>query len=391
MAAIRVAFVTRFPYTDDDAFSGLLQVSRHLCDALGRRDDLELTVVSGTSHIRRSELRQMDGYKVVFLPFPPNALHYGSCYLLAADALRRAVLHLRPDLVHCQATSETVMGGLLSGLPMVTTIHGIYSLEAQTFSGVKTRLVARIQTLLEHWYVPRLRYVIASSPYVERFVRGHNPTAIIAETTNPIDPCFFSVDIAQCRPAPRTVLLVGIVAYRKGHDLMIDALETLLGRFPDLRLTVVGKAVDLAFEAEVRQRVGDRGLSDKVRWLGPISQEDLLEEMRRHQIVCLPSREDTRPTVLLQAMAVGNICVASDAGGIPDMIVDGRQGFLFRSGDAAALSRALATALTAPPELLEEMRHENRAFAEGAFAPATVAAQTAAIYRQVLAGWKGVS
>jgi len=385
MAKLRVVLATRFPYHERDGFSGLLQVSQQLADALALRDDIELHVVSGTSHLTQPERRTYAGYDCHFFPYGAGPVHYGSFFVHAGLAMRRAILGLQPDIVHCQAAAETAIGSILTGLPLVTTIHGIYSAEAGNALSWKARLVYRIQTLVEAWYTPRLRDVIASSPYVARFVRARNPQARLYEMANPIDRAFFAGGVEQPQGRPGSILLLGVISYRKGHDLMGTAFARLAARHPEAQLTVVGNTADADLEQMVRRQLAAAGLEQRVRWLGPISQERLLEELRGHQILCLPSREETRPMSLLQAMALGNLCVASDAGGIPDMLQHGVNGFMFPRGDAVGLERALEQALSLAPEAAAAMRRRNRTAAEAEFHPDAVAAQTVSVYHRVLA------
>ena len=165
---------------------------------------------------------------------------------------------------------------------------------------------------------------------------------------------------------------------------MVKALSLLTKDFPDIQVSIVGNEVEAAFVSTVKQMIHDNHLSSHVRWLGSIPQEQLLEEMKQHQIVCLPSRGETLPMALSQAMTVGNLCVASDAGGIPDMIQDGINGFLFPSENATALAETLTTVMNLSHEQIERLRQQNRAFAEKTYNPDSVAQQSVDVYRTVL-------
>ena len=385
MTKLRVAVVTRFPYTQAEAFSGLVQVSLRLCNALVQRDDIDLHVVSISDKITKIEQRQQNGYTVTFLPRGTGAIYYGSLCFSAAFAIRQTLHHLKPDVVHAQAVAETVIGSILSDLPTVTTIHGVYQFEtASEGSSLEAKIARRIIVLNERWYVRRVKDVISCSPYVTRFVQQRNPNARFYDISNPIDPAFFTVDIQQTKPQPHTILLLGSVSHRKGHDVMVKALSLLTKDFPDIQLSIVGNEVEAAFVSTVKQMIHDNHLSSHVRWLGSISQEQLLEEMKQHQIVCLPSRGETLPMALSQAMTVGNLCVASDAGGIPDMIQDGINGFLFPSENATALAETLTTVMNLSHEQIERLRQQNRAFAEKTYNPDSVAQQSVDVYRTVL-------
>jgi hypothetical protein len=106
-----------------------------------------------------------------------------------------------------------------------------------------------------------------------------------------IDPGFFAVDLQQTTPRSHTIMLLGSISYRKGHDLMVEALAQLVNDFPDVQLTIVGNEIDAAFAQVVRQRINELSLSSHIHWLGATPQEQLIAEMKRHQIVfaCLPA------------------------------------------------------------------------------------------------------
>lgn len=165
---------------------------------------------------------------------------------------------------------------------------------------------------------------------------------------------------------------------------MINAMPAILREFGDARLTIIGKEVDPSFADAVRQKIQKYKLSNHVRWLGSVNQETLLHEMKQHQIVCLPSREDTLPMAISQAMIVGNIPVTSNAGGMPQMIEDGKNGFLFSAGDSTALSRTLERVFKQSNVELQRMRFRNREFADKTYHPNNVADQTVSVYRSIL-------
>jgi glycosyltransferase involved in cell wall biosynthesis len=382
---LRVAVVTKFPYATADGYSGLLQVSKNLCDGLAERDDVELHVVSGAADITQVEVHRANPYPVTFFPYGPDWRYYGTGYLDAARHVRRILHEVQPDIVHCQAIAETAIGSIWSKLPLVATIHGIAAAEAPTARSSKVKLAYTVQTMAENWYVPRLPHVITCSPYVVRFVRQRNPNAHLYDITNPIDPLFFAEMPAEM-PPPYSILLVGTTAYRKGHDLMVEAIKLLSAEFPDVRLTVIGRDADPAFAHAVRQRIQASGIDSLVNWIGPVEQTQLLEAMHRNRILCLPSREETSPLTIAQAMAVGSIPVASDAGGIPDMLEHGVNGFMFPKGDAGALAALLAKVLRIPEAEVAAMRRRNRLLAEHRHRASSVAAQTTAVYRTILAG-----
>jgi glycosyltransferase involved in cell wall biosynthesis len=381
---IHVAMATRFPYQEKDGFSGMVQLALRLCEALARRPDIELDVVAMSDQVRRVEQREQHGYRVTFFPRQNSLRYYGTLIVPASLAMSRELRRIKPDIVHIQAIGETAVGTLLSGLPHVASIHGIYAEEARSAKLLKDRLACRVLVLNEEWYVPRLRHVMTCSPYIARFVEAHNRKASLYAVSNPIDPVFFQADALRQRENPYSVLMLAGVSYRKGHDLLLSATEQLLGRFPQMRVTIVGPDVEPEFAAQMRARIEASPAREVIRWLGPIEQERLVEEMSCHQVLCLPSRADTMPMVISQALAMGNLVVASDAGGIPDMIKHEVHGYLFPKGDEAALVAALDRVFQLSAEQAATLRLVGRRYAEANYFADGVAAQMVGIYRRIL-------
>jgi glycosyltransferase involved in cell wall biosynthesis len=111
---------------------------------------------------------------------------------------------------------------------------------------------------------------------------------------------------------------------------------------PDARLTLAGDgAVDRA-----RRVIAEHGLEGSVQvrsWLQPAQVSELLTEA---DLLVLPSRNEGQPMAVLEAMAHGLCVVASDVGGIPELVEDGRSGFLVPPDDVEALVAALRKVLT---------------------------------------------
>lgn len=385
MKKLRVIMATRFPYSEADAFSGLVQVSLRLCNALAKRSDIELHVVTTTEKVTKIEHKHYNGYEVSYLPRGSGTLYYGTFCLSASLAIREISLKIKPDIIHAQGVAETMVGSILSGIPTVATLHGIYKYETiSEDTSLKFRIARQVIVLNESWYVKRLKHVISLSPYVSRFIQKYNASAQLYNISNPIDPEFFDIDISKTEPKCQSILLLGSISYRKGHDLMIDALSLVAMNYPEVKLSIIGSEVEASFAETIRQKISSYNLTEHVRWLGALEQSQLIDEMKRHQILCLPSRGETLPMSISQAMVIGNLCVASDAGGIPDMIQDGVSGFLFSAGDALALANTLMKVMQIPQDQLEIIRWQNRAIAEKTYNPDSVAEQTVAVYHSVL-------
>jgi glycosyltransferase involved in cell wall biosynthesis len=122
----------------------------------------------------------------------------------------------------------------------------------------------------------------------------------------------------------------------KGPMYLLKAMAEVWQSHPDIQLVYVGKG-DL--EKEVKGEAYRTGVSDKVKFLG--WRDDIPEIMQILDIFVLPSLNEGMGRVLVEAMASGKPIVASNVGGIPDLVKHGHNGFLVAPGDVNGLSLAI--------------------------------------------------
>jgi glycosyltransferase involved in cell wall biosynthesis len=149
---------------------------------------------------------------------------------------------------------------------------------------------------------------------------------------------------------PVVILSIGRAVAKKGYDVLLAALAQLP---PSLhwRFDHVGGG---ALAASLRAEAGRLGIGGRVRWHGPLAEDDVLRRYRAADIFVLASRvdrdgdRDGLPNVLMEAQSQRLPCVASRLAAIPELVHDGATGVLVRPGDAAALSAALAALIRDP-------------------------------------------
>ena len=162
------------------------------------------------------------------------------------------------------------------------------------------------------------------------------------------------VDTEDCGSAPEGnyFLYFGRLSHEKGIDILIRA-TARLGRG---RLLILGDGP----ERPKLERLAEEQGSCGIEFLGHRSMEELKAILCGAQFVVLPSRwYENLPFSVMEAFAAGRPVVASDLGGIPEMVDDGVNGFLFPAGDEEALAGRMATLLDSP-ELRKEMGQKGR-------------------------------
>lgn len=155
-------------------------------------------------------------------------------------------------------------------------------------------------------------------------------------------------------------LVVGTIGWLlpiKGPLYLLTAMEVIWQSHPEIQLVYVGKG---ELEQELRAEAFRMGVSDRVTFLG--WRDDIPEIMQVLDIFVLPSLNEGMGRVLVEAMAAGKPIVASNVGGIPDLVKDGQNGFLVKPGDVNGLSFAIEK-LVDDKKMREELGKKGRAMA----------------------------
>jgi glycosyltransferase involved in cell wall biosynthesis len=134
------------------------------------------------------------------------------------------------------------------------------------------------------------------------------------------------------------ILYAGSLTPGKGVHVLVEAFEALASHHAGLHLTIVGAAVNRDYAARLRARVRDSRLSDRVTFLGAVSQDELARRMACADVLVLPTLTEGLGRVVLEGMACGTIVIGSNVGGVPDLIRDQETGLLVSPGDANDLA-----------------------------------------------------
>lgn len=162
--------------------------------------------------------------------------------------------------------------------------------------------------------------------------------------------------IVRCGPAlfqpvpmpsqqPPEIVCVARLSEEKGLFVLLEALQQLAEQDVAFRCTLVGGG---PLEDEIRRARDQRGLQDRVEMVGAQPPTAVRAFYERASVVVLASFHEGIPVVLMEAMATERPVIATRVGGIPELIEDGKNGWLVPSKDPSALAEALREALTQP-------------------------------------------
>ncbi len=209
------------------------------------------------------------------------------------------------------------------------------------------------------------------------------PSGVDCEHFHFADPAARTAARAELEMAPDAMVLgtVGMLEARKGHRHLLEALARIVrgGEGANMICLIAG---DGSLRAELQRDAELLGIARQVRFLGRV--DDVRTVLAATDIFVFPSMREGLGVAVLEAAASGLAIVASDTGGIGDVIESGVNGILVKPGDSEALAGAIERMAAAPSERAA-MGQAARTRAERDFAMTTMAARTVELYRSCLA------
>jgi L-malate glycosyltransferase len=309
---------------------------------------------------------------------------------VAALQVRRAARRHRAELVHANSIRAGVVLALARLQPAARVVHVRDCLPPGPLTSATMRLIAATATT-----------VLANSRYTAAWVGNAAPRARVEVVYNAVDLERFDpsrIDRAGARAALGAAgasrVLLGVVAQLspwKGQDTAIEALKLLRAQGIDAHLLLIGSAKFVAratrfdneaYVGRLHELVRAAGLDDRVSWLG--EREDVPELMRALDVLLLPSWEEPFGRALIEAMALGVPVVATSVGGPPEIVEDGREGYLLAPRDAAAWARAIER-IAESPERAAAMGQAGRLRVKQSFTVERSVTSTLAVYERALA------
>jgi glycosyltransferase involved in cell wall biosynthesis len=187
------------------------------------------------------------------------------------------------------------------------------------------------------------------------------------------------------------ILYAGQINKEKGLEHLIEAFKIVSKDFPNVALLIAGSAsiwpdldkrkfeVDKRYELEMKEKAK----GGKIKFLGKLSLNELYKVYNRCDVFVLPSViQEALPMVVLEAMASGLPIIASNVGGVPELVQHEKTGLLVKPGDLGELAEALRKLLS-DERLREKMGKESYQYAEE-FSIEKMTEQIYTLYEEIL-------
>ncbi len=321
---------------------GIVTRLSHTVDHLQRMGD-QVLVISPDGG-----LNEYRGAKIYGIPGFPLPLYPELKLALPRPAIRQELAAFQPDLIHIVNPAVLGLGGLYYAksldVPLVASYHthlpkylehyGLGMLE-----GVMWELLKAVHN--------QAQLNLCTSTAMQEALTSHGIERVEVWQKG-VDTELFHPSLAnrevrshlsQGHPDSSILLYVG----RLSAEKEIDRIKPVLEAIPDARLALVG---DGPYRADLEKHFAGTA----THFVGYLTGRDLAAAFASADAFIFPSRTETLGLVLLEAMAAGCPVIAANAGGIPDIVTDGVNGYLFDPADEQGAITATQRLLANPQE-----------------------------------------
>jgi glycogen synthase len=304
------------------------------------------------------------------------------------------------DVVHSQSYLSAynfVAGGLKKrlGIPLVTTLHGTPSSEIRSNlnQGFTAMLIPKLAFHTFNYHF-RAKFVVRSSDAViaiSRELADGIPKEFGIEPTR-VKAIYNGIDTSTFKPAAnkapgifssgRILLSVSVLHKQKGVQYLIEAMNEIVKKVPDVHLMIVG---DGPYRKELEALADNLALRGHVTFAGKKRNRELVEYYNAADAFIIPTvRVEGLPLIELEAMSSGLPVIASNIGGIPTVIDNGVNGILVKPGDVGELTANIIDVLS-DHKLAKRLADRARTTIMEGFSRERMSKDTADVYSSVTA------
>jgi glycosyltransferase involved in cell wall biosynthesis len=284
--------------------------------------------------------------------------------------LRRFIRMHRIDVVHTNSLKAHVIGGIagrLSGRPVVWHLRdrieddylprSVVRMVRALSRLIPTSIIAVSQATLSTVRSPGVRPQAVRSKLPEVHATRRDARAVVVHDGTAIRPLRAKETNVS---APFRIGLIGRISPWKGQHVFLRAAARVLERFPNARFVIVGAPLfgEDGYNDEIRQLPTELGIADSIEFAG--FREDIgrvIDEL--DMVVHASTVGEPFGQVIIEGMAAAKPVVATNGGGVPEIVNDGITGILVPMGDTQSLADAMC-ALLADPKRAREMGIQGR-------------------------------
>ena len=376
---LKVLFLADWYPSEENPVAGIF-VREH-AKAVALYDDVTVIAFSGvSSSLRRLyevSLNIKDGIKTINFRHKKSPIPETNWLIRIWGVLSYFRMMLKqgykPDIIHAHvyfAGVSAVVLGWLYKIPVVITEH---------WTGFPMKLLTTNNKILARFAMNRAEIILPVSESLKKAIENYgikNKFQVVPNVVN--SEMFYPLSNGSEKKSEiKRILMVALISPKKGVPYLLKALHRIKKERQDFILDIVGDGPN---RSEYEKQVDDLGLRDIVKFHGLKTKPEVAEFMRQADFFVLPSLWENLPCVLIESMSSGVPVIATDVGGVNEMI-DEKVGVLISPKDIEALEKAVQHLLDNYPSY---SHREIAKYANNKFSYEAVGKQLDIIYRKAL-------
>lgn len=338
---------------------------------------INVTLISFSGHITKDYIYTSDGLSIFLLKSPKKISQiitlFGSC----ARRIKKNVDIEKIDMVHSHGAERSTLIALKLRKPVIATIHAAVE---NFFSGLgRARLTDKEyirSLLLEKYVLKKLDNVICVSPQLAEEVKTINGKLHIQVIDNPINRKYF---LNNTITFENEILFIGSLTKRKNVLSILKCLPYI----PNVTLKIIYQSKDDNYLKKCNDFIHENKLQKRVVFLGRLTQDEILIQLRQACCLILFSRYETFGMVLAEAMAAGKPVIGSDLDSLKYVIDDEVTGFIVPNYDITLLADKI-NLLIKNKDIARKMGEDAKRVAQQRWHPVNIAKQTISYYNAAL-------
>jgi glycosyltransferase involved in cell wall biosynthesis len=212
----------------------------------------------------------------------------------------------------------------LGKIKFLQTIHGMSFAEAKRKKKLIDKLTWYFNGVLQMSMLPK-NVIHLSNFSVKVFSKKNIPHGAIIP--NAIVQNYFDIPAKPC--TSNTLLYIGVIDHNKNLIFLLQTMKALVLKNKPFTLNVLGDYLNDIYKQTITSYIKENQLEPYVNFQGWVSQQTVMKFIEQTDILVVSSKHESLPMVIAESMAAGKVVVASNVGGIPEMIEHNTNGFLF--------------------------------------------------------------
>jgi glycosyltransferase involved in cell wall biosynthesis len=288
---------------------------------------ISIRVVSFSTEVNVEQVVSFsDSIFIHYVPEGNSGSHLINYLRNGKKIMQKQIADFNPDLIHFQECNSFFLIKPYS-FPRsknLVTIHGFALEEAKR----KKKIKDKITWLINGWLNPLLmpKNIIHLSKFS---TTKFDSKKVIHDVIipNAIKNIFF--DIPQKINTDNRLLYLGVIDNNKNLIFTLELLTKLIEQKKYYHLDVLGGFGNDAYENQIKNFITEKKLTNYVHFHGWVNQSYVLKQLEQSDILIVSSKHESLPMAIAESMAAGKVVLASNVGGIPEMVENNVSGFLF--------------------------------------------------------------